>query len=93
LLKKVLSGFFINPKSSTLQQVLGAACSSKLLQTFVTPEERILERTEVMAERTEKDLARHNSGGEGRATAASLDDESSQSCNSNLLASALVIKT
>ncbi len=70
MLKKEVSGFFINPKSSTLQQVLGAACSSKLLQTFVTPEERILERTEVMAERTEKDLARHNSGGEWKSNSS-----------------------
>jgi hypothetical protein len=52
--------------------------SSKLLQTFVAPEsqteERILETTEVKAERTEED---HNSGGAGRAAAvaASLDDE------------------
>jgi len=55
--------------------------SSKLLQTFVAPEsqteERILERTEVKAERTEDDHAGHNSGGAGRAAAAaaSLDDE------------------
>jgi hypothetical protein len=55
--------------------------SSKLLQTFVAPEsqteERILERTEVKAERTEEDHAGHNSGGAGRAAAvaASLDDE------------------
>jgi hypothetical protein len=63
------------------------------LQTFVTPEARILERTEVMAERTEKDNAGHNSGGAGRETVTSLDDESTQSCNSNLLASAMVIKT
>jgi hypothetical protein len=55
--------------------------SSKLLQTFVAPEsqteERILERTEVKAERAEEDHAGHNSGRAGRAAAvaASLDDE------------------
>jgi hypothetical protein len=55
--------------------------SSKLLQTFVAPEsqteERILERTEVKAERTEEGHAGHNSGGAGSAAAAaaSLDDE------------------
>jgi len=44
-----------------------------------------LERTEVKAEKIEKDHEGHNSGGVGRVatTKTSLDDESSQSCNSN----------
>jgi len=58
------------------------------LQTFVTPksqtEERILGKKKVNTEKTEKDHARHNSGGARIVIATtSLDDESNQSCNSD----------
>jgi hypothetical protein len=54
--------------------------SSKLMQTFVAPKSQTKER---ILERTKEEHARHNSGGVGRTTTTSLDDESSPSCNSN----------
>jgi hypothetical protein len=43
-----------------------------------------LERLEVKVEKIKEDHARHNSGGARRAIATSLDDEFSESCNSNI---------
>jgi hypothetical protein len=93
LLKKEVSGFFINPKSSTLAASTRSSMFFQAIANICKSRRKDLGKEEVMAERTEKDHAGHNSGGVGRATAASLDDESSQSCNSNLLVSAMVIKT
>ncbi len=54
--------------------------SSKLMQTFITLENQTKER---ILERTKEEHVRHNSGGVGRISTTSLDDESSHSCNSN----------